>query len=189
MRCSSAAVLLLGLCLALFGGRASWCQDDAGTGSETATDELGLRRDLPAPAGAPRSGTDLEVMTQEVSEQLRCPMCQGMSVADSPSASARAIKDEVRSLLAEGFSEDQVKQYFEGTYGEFVLLSPKRKGLNWLLWLAPGVVFLGGLTWIAVSRSSKRPTESSGDEEELDPYLERVRDLARVGDSAEQRDS
>lgn len=147
--------------------------------------ELGLRRDLPAPAGAPRAGTALDEVTREVAEQLRCPMCQGMSVADSPSASARAIQDEVRSLLAEGYSEDQVKLYFEGTYGEFVLLSPKRKGLNWLLWLAPGVVFLGGLGWIAVTRRSGGEATAPESDEELDPYLERVRRLADVDSSPE----
>lgn len=188
MRCSRAGVALLGFCLLVLGGNALWTQESGDAGDPTPS-ELGLRRDLPAPAGDPRSGKDLDLVTQEVSEQLRCPMCQGMSVADSPSASARAIKDEVRSLLAEGFSEDQVKQYFEGTYGEFVLLSPKRKGLNWLLWLAPGTVFLGGLAWIAVSRRSRRETEEENVDKELDPYLERVRNLAQAETSSEHTGS
>lgn len=171
MRCSSLALVLL------LSGGGLWAQDPGGATTDA---ELGLRRDLPAPAQAPRAGTELEQLTQDVSEQLRCPMCQGMSVADSPSASAQAIKDEVRSLLAEGFSQDQVKEYFEGTYGEFVLLSPKRQGLNWLLWLAPGAVFLGGLAWFAVSRrATTLPTTGDADsrDEGLDEYLAQVRKL------------
>lgn len=179
MRCSSLTITFL--LLSMFAASAPGQQagpDSAG--------EIGLRRDLPAPAGDPREGSELEMLTEEVSEQLRCPMCQGMSVADSPSASAQAIKDEVRSLLAAGFSEDQVKQYFEGTYGEFVLLSPKREGLNWLLWLAPGAVFLGGFIWIAVTRRSRSASAAAPDDEDLDPYLERVRQLAN-GDPTSQR--
>lgn len=190
MRCSNSSRvssplllgLLLGLTLALLAGQlvAQEAQPPA------AESDFGVRRDLPAPAGAPRSGTELDRITEEVSEELRCPMCQGLSVADSPSASAQAIKDEVRSLLAEGFSEDQVKGYFEGTYGEFVLLDPKRKGLNWLLWLAPGVVFLGGLGWIAATRRSGSESATVPAGEDLDPYLERVRRLAETDDPSEQ---
>ena len=159
--------------LAAFGGSLGAQSSD----SDTQDSNLGLRRDLPAPVGSPRSGTELEELTQEVSEQLRCPMCQGMSVADSPSASAVAIKEEVRALLAEGYSEEQVQDYFEGTYGEFVLLSPKREGLNWFLWLAPVALFFGGLGWILLARRKTTPS-ATDDDQELDPYLQQVRQLA-----------
>lgn len=172
MRCSKALLFILVAALLAGGHLAAQSFD-----TEPQAADLGLRRDLPSPAGSPRSGAELESLTQEVSEQLRCPMCQGMSVADSPSASAQAIKDEVRTLLSDGFSEEQIKEYFEGTYGEFVLLSPKREGLNWLLWLAPVALFLGGLSWILIVRGgSERPAVDVDDD--LDPYLERVRQLA-----------
>ncbi len=140
---------------------------------------LGVVRQIGKPESPTRSGEQLEQITEEVSAKLRCPVCQGMSVADSPSASARAMKDEIEELLAQGYSPAQVNQYFESTYGEFVLLDPKRQGLNWLIWLAPGVIFFGGLAGVIVvmrSRAQDPPVDEDGD---LDAYLDRVR--ARVG--------
>ena len=192
MLCSkSGASRVLGLAIllaALCGGLAAQGTDARGSGSDAQGGDLGLRRDLPAPVGSPRSGPELEELTQEVSEELRCPMCQGMSVADSPSASAQAIKDEVRDLLAAGFSEEQVQEYFEGTYGEFVLLSPKREGLNWLLWLAPGALFLGGLGWILLARRNVLSSPPD-DDQALDPYLQQVRQLAEPETSTDSASS
>lgn len=136
------------------------------------TNAVGVKRQIGDPAGAVRSGEGLAQVTEEVSSTLRCPVCQGMSVADSPSASAVAMKNEISELLEQGYSETQVRDYFESTYGEFVLLDPKREGLNWLLWLAPGGAFFGGLLWILLWNKN-RPQRGSADED-LSLYLDQV---------------
>ncbi|MBP7587005.1 MAG: cytochrome c-type biogenesis protein CcmH [Thermoanaerobaculia bacterium] len=90
-----------------------------------------------APLGPPLSGAALERATEEVSSLMRCPVCQGLSVADSPASSAVDLKAEVRRQIALGYTKDQVIASFERSYGEFIRLEPKAEGFNWLVWLAP----------------------------------------------------
>jgi cytochrome c-type biogenesis protein CcmH len=97
------------------------------------------------PRGLALSGAALDARTEEVGGLLRCPVCQGLSVADSPATMATNMKDRVRELLAEGYDEEQVLAYFERSYGEFVRLEPPRRGINWLVWLAPPLALLAGL--------------------------------------------
>jgi cytochrome c-type biogenesis protein CcmH len=128
------------------------------------------------PVGTPLSGDELNRRTNELSSIMRCPVCQALSVADSPTASALAMKEEVRDLLAAGFTEEQVLEYFEKSYGEFILLAPKRTGLNWLVWIAPFVVILVGFLIIAARRKSGSSHRASPEPAtDLSGYADRVR--------------
>jgi cytochrome c-type biogenesis protein CcmH len=102
-----------------------------------------------APRGARLQGTALDTRTAQVGGLLRCPVCQGLSVADSPSGMAVDMKHQVRAMLAAGYDEDQILTYFERSYGEFVRLKPPLRGINWLVWIAPlaGLVLGGALVW------------------------------------------
>ena len=82
---------------------------------------------LAHPAGQPLSGAALEQRTHEIASLLRCPVCQGMSVADSPSTVALDMKQQVREMLARGYTEQQILAYFEQSYGEFVFLKPRNR--------------------------------------------------------------
>jgi cytochrome c-type biogenesis protein CcmH len=109
------------------------------------------------PRGPRLSGTELEARAEEVTSLLRCPVCQGLSVADSPSPMAQKMRRQVRELLAAGYDRDQILDYFERSYGEFVRLRPALRGVNWLVWLAPlGGLLAGGVlvTW-ALRRGQK----------------------------------
>jgi cytochrome c-type biogenesis protein CcmH len=115
-----------------------------------------------APKGVALSGPALETRTEEVASLLRCPVCQGLSVADSPASMAINMKAEVGALLSKGYTEDQVLAYFEQSYGEFVRLKPPLRGVNWLVWLGPLAALLaGGLVVVAALRNSKQPEEPS----------------------------
>jgi cytochrome c-type biogenesis protein CcmH len=106
---------------------------------------------LDAPRGTPLSGTALDARTEEVGGLLRCPVCQGLSVADSPSTMARNMKAEVREKLAAGYDQEQILAHFERSYGEFVRLSPRMRGVNLLVWLGPLAALIGGgavVTWV-----------------------------------------
>jgi cytochrome c-type biogenesis protein CcmH len=121
--------------------------------AEAATQE-DPREVVGAPRGPALSGPALDVRTEEVSALLRCPVCQGLSVADSPATMATNMKARVRELLAAGYDEEQILAYFERSYGEFVRLEPPRRGINWLVWLAPPTALLGGL--LLVRRTLRR---------------------------------
>lgn len=97
------------------------------------------------PAGAAVAGDELGRRTYAVGKLLRCPVCQGLSVSDSPSDSARAMKDEVQALVAQGYDEEQVLTYFEASYGEFIRLEPKAEGWNLLVWTLPAGLLLSGI--------------------------------------------
>lgn len=105
----------------------------------------------PAAAQAPgittRTAGDsaLEAKVRSVAQQLRCPVCQGLSLQDSPSELSQEMRDLVREQLRAGKSPDQVKQYFVNRYGEWILLDPQAHGFNWLVYLLPvGLLVVGG---------------------------------------------
>jgi cytochrome c-type biogenesis protein CcmH len=147
---------------------------------------------LGPPAGRPLEGAELDAATRALGERMRCPVCQGMSIADSPSASALAMVSQVRDLLARGYTEKQVLDYFVRSYGEFVLLQPTAKGFNLVVWLAPllGVVVGVALIALRLRAARRRRAAAPGaepalagaerggrDDEEgdLERYVERVR--------------
>lgn len=87
-----------------------------------------------------------EARVMVLGKQLRCAVCQGVSIADSPASMARAQLDKVRELVAEGKNDQEIRDYFVARYGEWALLEPTTNGLNGLLWLAPvGMLVLGVL--------------------------------------------
>ena len=105
----------------------------------------------------------LEARTREVSSVLRCPVCQGLSIQDSPSELSVQMKDVVRQQLREGKSPEEVKAYFVSKYGEWILLEPKASGMNLLVYGAPILLVIGGAVfiWVMVRRwSSGVPAES-----------------------------
>lgn len=93
------------------------------------------------------SEAELEKRVLEISDQLRCPTCQAISVKDSEAAFSRQIRDKIRALLREGKSEEEIKAHFVASYGEWVLRTPKKEGVGLLLWGLPiaGILAAGAL--------------------------------------------
>ena len=105
--------------------------------------------------------------TQRIAAELRCPVCQNLSVADSPSALAREMRAEIRQRLAAGASDADVRAYFVERYGEWVLLEPPRRGLNLVPWLLPlAGITLGAALWFGLVRRAPRRTPVPVSEEE-----------------------
>ena len=86
----------------------------------------------------------------EVAAQLRCVVCQNLSVADSPSEMAHQMRLIIRERLAAGESPAQITQYFVDKYGEWILLSPRRSGFNLLVWGVPIAAIAVGLIVFAL---------------------------------------
>jgi cytochrome c-type biogenesis protein CcmH len=124
---------------------------------------LGLLAAEPATARsaapAPAKGTVSEETVHDVAAQLRCVVCQSLSVADSPSETAHEMKDLIRERLAAGESPEQVRAYFVEKYGNWILLSPPRQGFNLLVWVVPFAGLGLGLVLVllVVRRWSRRP--------------------------------
>jgi cytochrome c-type biogenesis protein CcmH/NrfF len=97
---------------------------------------------------------ELEAATRAVAAQLRCPVCQGESIQDSPADLAREMKAVVRDQLAAGRTPDEVKAYFVERYGEWILLAPPARGFNLLLYILPfaGLVVGGGVLFVLARR-------------------------------------
>ncbi len=93
----------------------------------------------------PASSSSLADRTRAVAATLRCPECENLSVADSPSALAGEIRREISDMLRAGRTPGQIRDVFVGRYGESILLSPPASGVTLLAWAIPVAVFVAGV--------------------------------------------
>ena len=80
-----------------------------------------------------------------ISEELRCLVCQNESLAGSQAELAQDLRREVRDLIKQGNSDQQVKDFLVSRYGDFVLYRPQLKPSTWPLWGGPFVLLIVGL--------------------------------------------
>jgi cytochrome c-type biogenesis protein CcmH len=104
----------------------------------------------------------LEARTAEVASQLRCPVCQGLSIQESPSELSQQMRAVVKDQLRAGKTPDEVKAYFVSKYGEWILLEPKARGFNILVYALPILLIAIGLAVIvtAVRKWTRIPTSN-----------------------------
>lgn len=99
----------------------------------------------------PLADSALEARASRLASELRCPVCQGLSIQDSPSPLAQEMKGLIRSQVVEGRSDDEIRQYFISKYGEWILLEPRAVGLNLLVYVMPALALVAGAGLIAVA--------------------------------------
>src|SRR6516162_3071313 len=105
----------------------------------------------------------LDQRVHDVASQLKCLVCQGESVADSPATLSLQMRGVIRQQLQAGKSEQEVIQYFVSRYGDRILLSPPLQGLTLLAWFVPIALMIGGLILVFFvlrswqSQSNKEP--------------------------------
>jgi cytochrome c-type biogenesis protein CcmH len=80
-----------------------------------------------------------------ISEEMRCLVCQNESLAGSRSDLANDLRREIRTLIKEGKSDEQIRSFMVERYGDFVLYRPPVKPITWLLWIGPFVILLIGI--------------------------------------------
>ena len=136
-----------------------------------------------ADMAAPRYAEDPRAY--EVGLLLRCPVCQGMPIADSPADMAQSMMARIREMSAEGQSKEEIIAYFTERYGDWVLLEPRKEGLNWLVWVMPPLfLLLGILVALGYGRGSRSQSETntkasshgSSEQPSEDPYLQALRE-------------
>lgn len=118
-----------------------------------------------------------EETVHEVAAQLRCVVCQSLSVADSPSETANQMRGIIRERLAAGDSPEQVKAYFVEKYGLWILLAPPREGFNLLVWVVPFAGLAAGLVLVILlmRRWTRRPAGASAEPAPDDAMRARIR--------------
>jgi cytochrome c-type biogenesis protein CcmH len=138
-----------------------------------------------APGSAAASVTpSLEEKVREIASELRCVVCQNLSVADSPSDLAKEMRNLVRELVEQGKSREEILAYFVSRYGEFVLLSPTKRGFNLLVWVLPFLALIVGAcgVYLVTRRWTGRREATTP---AVDPaYAERVRRELREREGA-----
>ena len=113
-----------------------------------------------------------ELRFQHLTHQLRCPMCQNETLADSNAPIARDLRNQIFRMMQEGKSDDEIRQYLVARYSEFVLYDPPLTVGTSLLWFGPLLILLGGAGVVLVlirqrSRAARTmvetPTDSGDD--------------------------
>jgi cytochrome c-type biogenesis protein CcmH len=102
---------------------------------------------------------DIDDQTRAIAQELRCVVCQNLSVADSPSEMAQQMRGIIREQLAAGKTSQQVKDFFVSKYGEWVLLAPTTQGFSLLVWVLPFAVLIAGVAcglWFIHRWSAKK---------------------------------
>lgn len=96
----------------------------------------------------------LEARAREISQGLRCPVCQNESIDESNAALSRELRIVLRERLVAGDSDAEAVAFLVDRYGEFVLLRPNAEGANMVLWLAaPAMLLVAlGIGWTSIRR-------------------------------------
>ncbi|RLD11899.1 MAG: hypothetical protein DRI56_00125 [Chloroflexota bacterium] len=96
----------------------------------------------------------------DIAEQLYCPVCENIPLDACATQACVQWRGIIRDKLAEGWSEDEIKQYFVDQYGDRVLAEPPLRGLNWLVYIVPPAAFLAGAYMLY--RNFRTPKAANG---------------------------
>jgi cytochrome c-type biogenesis protein CcmH len=142
--------------------------------------------------GTPPPPDQVDAVTQRITSVLRCPVCQGLSVADSTSAAAVMMQRHTRALVAAGYDPMDIEDYYVSKYGQFILLDPQDDGMNRIAWVGPllaagfglwmAATFLRGSSARTATSAAPSPAEATPASPGADdPYAQRL--LSEVDDA------
>ena len=92
---------------------------------------------------------ELQARYEEIISEVRCLKCQNQTLKDSNAFLASDLRREIRLMIEEGLSNDEIYDFLVDRYGEFALYRPRTSGKTLILWIAPGALLLGGLFFLA----------------------------------------
>jgi len=96
-----------------------------------------------------------------IAEELRCLVCQNESLAGSRSDLAMDLRREIRGLIKQGKTDQEVRDFLVSRYGDFVLYRPPVKPITWLLWGGPFVLLIGGLIGLVAFLRKRKPADAA----------------------------
>jgi cytochrome c-type biogenesis protein CcmH len=123
-----------------------------------------------APAQPTAADPELEARVMAIAVELRCLVCQNQTIADSHAGLAIDLRNQVREMLRQGKTRDDVIAYMTARYGDFVLYRPPLKESTALLWLGPALLFAAGMGLLAVML--RKRARAGDDQFEPDPEPE-----------------
>ncbi len=109
----------------------------------------------------------LQARYENITRELRCLVCQNETIADSNATLAGDLRREVREMIADGKTDDQIRDFMIARYGDFVLYRPRLTPMNFLLWAAPVILLLVGafaLVRVVRRRAAEAELEPEGPE-------------------------
>jgi cytochrome c-type biogenesis protein CcmH len=104
----------------------------------------------------------VEARLKALAEELRCLVCQNQTIADSTAPLALDLRNQIRTQIAQGRTDDQIRSYMVDRYGDFVLYRPPFKATTAVLWLGPFLLIGAGLV-IFLGIVRRRRTETPAD--------------------------
>ena len=129
----------------------------------------------------------LEHRAREISEGIRCLVCQNQSIMDSNADLAKDLRSIVRERVAAGDSDDDVRNYLVSRYGDWVLLNPPLRLKTLLLWVSPLLMLLVGAVFMWRFMRSRSDKMSSAKEEPQPLTAEEIAELEGVMKSAAEK--
>ena len=97
-------------------------------------------------AEEPLDDPELQTRYEKLIEEIRCLKCQNATIKDSPAFLATDLRNEIRRMLVDGYTDEQIFDFMVERYGDFALYNPRASGKTLVLWIAPAAfLLLGGL--------------------------------------------
>ena len=121
------------------------------------------------------SEEEVQTRVEQLSNDLRCPTCQGLSVKESEAGFSVQMKNTIRELVQKGYSDEAVKAHFVERYGEWILRAPPKEGFNLILWIFPGIAMI--LALLVILRKSRKWVIPQTSQAELPPLTEEERQI------------
>jgi cytochrome c-type biogenesis protein CcmH len=108
---------------------------------------------LPTPALAQEPDYD---RLNDIAKHLNCPTCVGINLADCRTQTCEQWREQIGDLVEEGYTDQEVLDYFAARYGDQVLQEPPKRGFTLILWILPIIALLAGGAWLVYTIQSWR---------------------------------
>jgi cytochrome c-type biogenesis protein CcmH len=112
----------------------------------------------------------LEARAEDIFLELRCPVCESEPISQSRATMSADMRVAVRQLVAQGRTDEEIREFFRLRYGDYVLLRPSLDPVNWLLWGMPLLMLAGGVVLILTMR--RTPGNAPDDDDADDPVVD-----------------
>lgn len=123
-----------------------------------------------------------------IAKELYCPVCENTPLDVCPTQACAEWREQIRTMLAEGKTDAEIKQYFVDYYGARVLAEPPRRGFNWLAYIVPPVLIaLGALVLARTLRGWIKPTITEASTRESEPQIESDKYIRQLEEELRKR--